>query len=290
MNPLFTLKNNRLFKPALDFIKYNWWAFLAVLLGFAFAYHFVAPPAPREITIATGSEQGGYHRLGLQLKAALERKGLRVNLRPSAGTIENFNLLSDPGSPVSVAFGQGGAERFYEGEKEGIRGLAGLFYEPLWIFFRKEAQMKTLGDLKHMKVAIGRDGSGTQMLSRTLLRENNIPESSWVPIGFKDAFAALQKNEIQAMFLVAPVNDPREPQNPNPELYKLMADPTLDLFPIRRSQAYISRLPHLSSVMIGEGLFDLEKNYPPVPVTLLSPSPCSRHWRHCWLARISMGI
>ncbi|MCX6922785.1 MAG: C4-dicarboxylate ABC transporter substrate-binding protein, partial [Verrucomicrobia bacterium] len=109
--------------PVVELIKANWWAVLLVLAGFAVAYKFVAPPPPREITISTGAETGGYHRFGLQLKAALEKKGLKVNLRPSGGTIENLKLLSDPSNGVSVAFGQGGAERFYEGEKDGIRAL-----------------------------------------------------------------------------------------------------------------------------------------------------------------------
>lgn len=262
---------NRWFVSALDLMKYNWWAFLITFIGFVIPYHFIAPPAPREITMATGSEQGGYHRFGLQLKAALEQKGLRVNLHPSAGTIENLKLLSDPHGPVSVAFGQGGAERFYQGNKETIRGLGSLFYEPFWIFHRKDASITTFADLRRVKIAIGRDGSGTQMLSKVLLRENNIPETAWVSIGFKEAFAALSKNEVQAVFLVAPVNDPQNPHKPHPDLYALMADPALSLFPIGRTQAYMSRLPHLSTVTIGEGLFDLEKNYPPASVTLLSP-------------------
>jgi len=251
--------------------KYNWWAFLVVLAGFVVAYHFVAPPPPQEITIATGSEQGSYHRFGLLLKSALERKGLRVNLRPSAGTIENFKLLSDSNTSVSIAFGQGGAERFYEGEKERIRGLGSLFYEPFWVFYRKDANMNTLTDINHMKVAIGKDGSGTQMLSKLLLRENNIPETSWVSIGLRDAFAAIQENRVQAMFLVAPVNDLRDQKKPNPDLHALMADPNLSIFQIKRTQAYISRLHHLSTVTISEGLMDLEKNYPPMDVTLISP-------------------
>ncbi|CAK0763740.1 putative TRAP transporter TAXI family solute receptor [Gammaproteobacteria bacterium] len=252
-------------------IRYNWWALLIVLVGFLVAYHFVTPPPPREITIATGSEYAGYHRFGRQLKAALEQQGLRVNLRLSAGTIENLNLLSDPNSSVSVAFGQGGAERFYTGDKKSIRGLGSLFYEPFWIFYRKEANMNSFADLKHMKVAIGKDGSGTQVLSKLLLRESHIPETSWVPIGFKEGVPALQRNEVQAIFLVAPVNDVSDPQKPNPDLHALMADPNLSIFPLGRIQAHISRLPHLSTVTINEGLLDLENDYPPTDVTLISP-------------------
>jgi TRAP-type uncharacterized transport system substrate-binding protein len=265
------MKKNSWFKTVLDLIKFYWWAALLVLVGFAVAYKFVTPPPPRDMVIATGSEKGGYHRFGLQLKTALEKKGLRVTLRPSAGTIDNLKLLSDDKSGVSVAFGQGGAERFYEGEKETIRALGSLFYEPLWFFYRKDCQLNVFSDLKHLKVAIGRPGSGTLMLSKVLLTENNIPESQWVTIGSSDAVKALQENTVQAIFLVAPVNDPMDKTKSHPDVYQLMADTNLVLYEARRAQAYISRLPHLSTVIIGEGLLDLEKNYPPAPVKLISP-------------------
>lgn len=254
-----------------ELVRIYWWVLFLVLLGFAVAYKFVAPPPPREITVATGSENGGYHRFGLQLKAALEKKGLKVNLRPSAGTIDNLKLLSDPASGVSVGFGQGGAERFFEGDIDEIRSLGSLFYEPLWFFYRKDCHLTNLTDLKRLKVAIGKNGSGTQMLSKVLLRENNIPETSWVPLGFTEAVDAIQQNQVQAIFLVAPVNDPMNRHLPHPDVYRLMADPNLELYEARRAQAYVSRLPHLAIVTIGEGLLDLEKNLPPKTETLISP-------------------
>jgi hypothetical protein len=131
--------------------------------------------------------------------------------------------------------------------------------------------MTNFADLKKMKVAIGKNGSGTQMLSKVLLKENNIPETCWVSIGSADAIQALQDNKVQVLFLVAPVNDPMNKGEPHPDVYRLMADPNLALFGARRAQAYVSRLPHLSTVRIGEGLLDLEHNYPSSTQTLISP-------------------
>jgi hypothetical protein len=265
------MKKYTLFELIADAAKGYWWALLLVLIGFAVAYKFVAPPPPREITIATGSENGGYHRFGIQLKAALEKKGMKVTLRSTAGTIDNIKLLSDPQSGVTVAFGQGGAERYYDGDKEHIRGLGSLYYEPFWIFYRKDIGLTNFSGLKHMKVAIGKPGSGTRMLSETLLREDKIPENNWVPIGSTDAVKALKENQVQAVFLVAPVNDPIDKSKPHPDVYSLMADPNIALFGGTRAQAYVSRLPNLSIVTIGEGLIDLEKNYPPADAKLISP-------------------
>ena len=265
------MKKNTFISLVGDVFKIYWWAVLLVLLGFAVAYKFVAPPPPREITIATGSENGGYHRFGIQLKSALEKQGMKVTLVTTAGTIENIRLLTSSTSSVSVAFGQGGAERFYEGDKEGVCALGSLFYEPLWVFYRKEAGLTNFSDLKHLKVAAGKLGSGTRMLSEVLLRENGIPQSNWVSVGSSDAVKALKENQVQALFLVAPVNDPMDRNKPHPDVYRLMDDPQIALFPAKRALAYVSRLPHLSVVTIGEGLIDLEKDYPPVTERLISP-------------------
>jgi len=264
-------KKNAVLGLIVDGVKIYWWVLLLVLVGLAVAKRFVRPAPPRELTIATGAENGGYHRFGEHLQAALEKNGLRVKLRPSNGTIANLDLLSHADSGVSVAFAEGGAERFYEGDKTHIRGLGSLFYEPLWVFCRKDAKMAVFADLKRLKVAIGRNGSGTQMLSKVLLRENNIPESSWVPLGSEDAIKAIKANEVQALFLVAPVNDPLDPRKPHPDVHRLMADPDFALFGAPRALAYVSRLPHLATVTIGEGLLDLEKDYPPTTQTLVSP-------------------
>lgn len=265
------MKKNSLINLAFDFAKCYWWAVLLVFLGFAVAYKFVAPPPPREITIATGSENGGYHRFGIQLKSALEKQGMKVKLVTTAGTIENLRLLTSSTSSVSVAFGQGGAERYWDGDKESVRALGSLFYEPLWVFYRKDAGMTNFSDLKHLKVAAGKIGSGTRMLAEVLLRENKIPESNWVSVGSSDAVKALKENKVQALFLVAPVNDPMDRNKPHPDVYALMDDPNLALFGAKRATAYVSRLPHLSIVNVGEGLIDLEKDYPPVTERLISP-------------------
>lgn len=265
------MKRHSLLDMFADLLKFYWWALLLVLAGFLVAYRFVAPPPPRHITIATGAENGGYHRFGLQLKAALEKKGLQVTLRPTAGTIENLKLLNDPASGVSVAFGQGGADQFYDGPKETIRALGSLFYELLWVFYRKDCGLTNFSDMKHLKVAIGRNGSGTQNLTKALLREASIPEANWEAIGSPDVFQAIAENKVQVLFLVAPVNDPMDKRKPHPDVYRLMSDPSLSLLDIKRAQAYVSRLPHLSVVTVGEGLVDLDKDYPPHTETLISP-------------------
>ena len=69
---------------------------------FVIAYQFVEPAPPRTLTISTGGEAG---RTMLSLKryaAILERSGVRLDIKTSAGSLENLARLNK--GEVDVAF------------------------------------------------------------------------------------------------------------------------------------------------------------------------------------------
>jgi TRAP-type uncharacterized transport system substrate-binding protein len=88
------------------------WVFGALVIGLFLAFQFVGPPPPRQIVLATGADGGAYQSYGEQLAAYLEKEGVNVELRETAGAVENLELLQS-GSGVEAAFVQGGlAEDF----------------------------------------------------------------------------------------------------------------------------------------------------------------------------------
>jgi TRAP-type uncharacterized transport system substrate-binding protein len=72
----------------------------------ALSLHYVDPFPPRRIVLATGQAGGTYEALGREYQRRLGREGLRVELRSSAGSIENLQRLL--GGQADVAFVQGG--------------------------------------------------------------------------------------------------------------------------------------------------------------------------------------
>ena len=74
-----------------------WWALDRLL-----------PLPPTHIVMTTGGEGSAYHELGKQYQELLATNGVTVELRPSAGDVENLDRLRDPGSGVDVGFVQGG--------------------------------------------------------------------------------------------------------------------------------------------------------------------------------------
>jgi TRAP-type uncharacterized transport system substrate-binding protein len=71
------------------------WAPLALIVaaGFLLAYRYVGAPPPRVIRIATGAENGAYHAFAQQYAQLLAGDGITLEVIPTAGTVDNLELL-----------------------------------------------------------------------------------------------------------------------------------------------------------------------------------------------------
>jgi TRAP transporter TAXI family solute receptor len=240
------------------FLKANAWLVLAIV-AIAFAlYQFVDPAPPREITIATGEPGGRYFGLGEYLEAELKKEGVNLKVVQTAGSGDNMDLLVDPDSEVSIAFVQSGMEQIYDTGETELFSLGSLYYEPIWLFYRKEISPDSIGALKGARVAAGGTGSGTRAVARYLLAENGLlgddSDITLVDAGGDRAVELLQTGEIDAAFFTV---------SPQSAIIRTLIDsPAVDFLDIRRSPAYTARYAFLASVPISEGLLDLERNIP----------------------------
>lgn len=248
------------------FLRANAWLALAIVVIALALYQFVDPAPPREITMATGDEEGRYFELGEYLKAQLQKEGVTLNVISTEGSKENMDLLIDTDSDVSIAFVQSGMEEVFDHGETVLGSLGSLYYEPIWIFYRSEIALDSATGLKGLRVAVGESGSGTRAVARYLLAENGLLDGDsgfrLVEEGGKRAVALLQDGEIDAAFFTV---------SPQSDIIRALIDlPGIDFLDIRRSAAYTARYPFLSSVSISEGLLDLERNIPDSDRTTLA--------------------
>ena len=54
------------------------------------AFYYIQPAPPQSITMTTGANEGAYQEFGQRYRDILARHGIKVNLRPSAGAVENL--------------------------------------------------------------------------------------------------------------------------------------------------------------------------------------------------------
>lgn len=240
--------------------------FIVVLIGFALAWFFIQPAPPRTIVMATGSQEGAYFQFANAYADHLQEHGVTLKLRPTAGSVENYQLLrSDP--EVDLAIVQGGTASDDVLASTNIESLASLYFEPVWVFYRGDTTITDLRELGDKRIAIGRAGSGTDAMSLLLLGENGIDTSSgaeFVHEGGIDAVRRLKRGEVDAAFFVT---------SPHSKLVReLIAMDNIHLLDFDRHAAYARRHPYLTSVILERGVIDLERDFPRSDVLLVAPA------------------
>jgi TRAP transporter TAXI family solute receptor len=247
-----------------DYVRVLAPAIILALIGFVAAYQFVDPAPPKKIVMATGETDGAYYLYGQRYRELLQRNGIDLEVRTTAGSLENLRLLEADFNGVDVAFVQGGTGEFARGHD--LLGLASLYFEPLWLFYRAEAPADDVGGLRGKRLAAGAEGSGTRSVAMRILAENGISASTAtvLSMGGREAVGALNAGEVDAVFLVA---------SPESLLVKaVVANPAIRLMSFRRAAAYTRIHRFLSAVTLPEGVIDIGANIPAKDVVLLAPA------------------
>lgn len=237
-------------------------AVLLMLIGFAIAWQFVDPAPPRTVVIATGHEGGAYYLYAQRYQKLLAEEGIELEILTTAGSLENIRLLEDRSAGVDLAFVQGGTASATDSAD--IVSLGSLYYEPLWVLYRSGEVIDRLAWLADKRVAAGEAGSGTRAVALTLLNDNGLDAASdnSLALGGQDAVQALIAGEVDAAFFVA---SPRATL-----VQELLGQKDIQLMSFTRAAAYTRRHHFLSSLVLPEGVVDLQQNIPPLDTVLLA--------------------
>jgi TRAP-type uncharacterized transport system substrate-binding protein len=238
------------------------------------AYWLLDPTPPKRVVLATGPEQSAYEEFGKRYQQALARYGIKVELVPSAGSLENLNNLKQPDGKVQLAFVQGGSTSLEESEQAALISLGSLFYEPVWLFYRTESakkksadgKLKALADMQGWRVNAGMDGGGVRNLVLRLLQANRIDPAAMT-------LAALPPTE-SVMELLAGTSDAvffvSAPESPLVQM--LLQTPGMSMFAFDQAEAYARRFAFISNVNLPRGIVDLAGNLPPQDIPMIAPT------------------
>ena len=250
-----------------DLFATAWWIFLIVGIGFVVAYQFVQPAPPKRIVITTGGEAGAYYQFAQRYAAILARDGITLEVKSSAGSLENLDRLK--ADEAQVGFVQGGVVPPKEDpdaeDDSGLLSLGSLFYEPVWVFYRGERDLNRLTELRGKRIAIGQEGSGVRQLAQQLLAANEIEAGDHlVPLSGLTAAEELQQGRIDAAFIIA--------SESAPVVQVLLRSPGIRLMSFAQSGAYQRRFPFLTKLTFPQGVADLVRDFPPNDIKVLAPT------------------
>jgi len=262
MKRLWKKKEDVTFKET---VKYYGPAVLLAVAGFFVAYQFVAPAPPRHIVIGTGAGDGAYYAFGRQYQQLIKENGIDLEVRQTAGSIENIHLLETDQNGVDVAFIQGGTGSAAS-RPESILSIGSLYYEPMWVFYRNDRSINLLSDLKGLRVAVGKEGSGTKALAMELLNLNGVTDQNTriVSSGFQETFAGLTNGDLDVAIIVASHRAAILGQIIDTKRFKLLG--------LERPHAYAMRFHYLNVLTLPEGTIDFADNVPEKDLDLLAPT------------------
>jgi uncharacterized protein len=222
------------------------------------------PFPPRRIIVATGQPDGTYDALGREYQRRLRREGLTVELRRTAGSVENLDLLRRGGA--DVAFVQGGIYQPAEDPQQRLRGMAAIYREPLWIFYRGQPIGDGLASLAGRRLSIGAPGSGTEAVARALFDALGLSTggANVERLTSAEARRALEEERIDAAFFVASYADVN--------VVALLHRPDVHLLGFTRDVAFARNFRYLTPVRLDQGLLDLKVDLPRHEVTLMAPA------------------
>ena len=238
-------------------------AALLVSLGLFVAYHFLPPAPPMHLVMATSNRDEPYYAYGLRYREELARQGITLELRETAGAVENLRLLQDPAAGVDIAFTQGGIAPVKGGTK--VRAIASVFLEPLWLFTRKPVEPEMIRSLAGLRVAVGAAGSGTREMIEELLAINGMKpdDVTLVTLADRAAADALRADQVDVVATVTPASDP--------VLADLAAVPGVRLLNLVHAHAYGQRFMYLREVTLYRGVLDFARNVPDRDITMIAP-------------------
>jgi TRAP transporter TAXI family solute receptor len=250
-----------------------WIAILGVCVAALMATYmmFVEPPPPHRIIILSGGQNGAYYRFARQYAEELGKSGLHIEVRETAGSVENLEQLEEPGPGATIAIVQSGVAT--AAQLKDFTALGSLYREPLWVFYRAEKPVERLSAFVGKRIGVGPPGSGTFAIATQLLAANGISEDGPANAGGptrlnKDNVASaaglLQKGSLDAVFFVAAFEADY--------IQKLLNDPSVKLLNFGQNEAYRRRFRFLSPVTLPAGLVNLGKNIPGHDVALLAPT------------------
>lgn len=232
-------------------------------------YRYVDPAPPNRLVISTSDGEGDYHQFAKLYQDAFQDNGVKLEIRQSTGSAENYDRLKDPKSDVDVGFVQDGLGT--PEDAPDLVSLGSLYYEPIWIFYnakldRGHVPMTRFNHLLGKKIAIGRPGGGTRILAQRILKSAGVNEknSHFLDLGWRDAARAVGDGRVDAAIFLA---TPEEVV-----IRELIHDPDLRLMSLDQAEAISRQIPFLHHLVLPHGAMDLAKGLPDRDIDLVSPT------------------
>ena len=238
---------------------------LMLVVVLAGSFYYLKPFPPRHLSMAAGSANDGYTMMARTIASYFRDHGVDLMIEESTGSVENAELLIDDRDEVEVAFIQGGALTPEQAAK--VYSLGSVAYEPVWVFYRRDAPGKYeyLTDLAGKRIGIGPERGGTRPMVRELFRLNGISiegDNHFVIAPYDDNLEDLKAGNLDVVIKVAPYFDPG--------IQALLQNREFVLFDFKEAPAYEKALQYVRELTLPAFSADIQARIPEHDVRLIA--------------------
>ncbi|MFJ3586527.1 TAXI family TRAP transporter solute-binding subunit [Streptomyces sp. NPDC090127] len=165
-------------------------------------------PAPSgRVTFSTGVPTGVYQRYGELLRQALatDLPDVSVQLKNSEGSQQNLARLASGEADFTVATADAVAQ-YQRDRKPGhdrLRGCARLYDDYVQLVVRKDSAVRSVADLRGLRVGVGQEGSGVRLIADRVLAAGGLTSGAGVePVsaGIDTMPGLLERGQLDAFF------------------------------------------------------------------------------------------
>ena len=232
---------------------------VALLIAYI-GYRLIDPLPPRHFAIAAGTPGSEYEQFAREYARILARNGIELEVRTTAGAVENLRFLRDPTSGVEAALTSFITE---QSDTDILYSLGGVSESALYIFYRGAEPVTLFGQLRGKRLTIGIPGTAVRALFLEILHATDAvdPSTQFLPIDFTLAIDALLAGEIDVAVV---------PRSDVTHLEELLHTPGIGLMNVVQAEALSKTVPGLKHVMLWRGILDLARDIPNSDVDLLA--------------------
>jgi TRAP-type uncharacterized transport system substrate-binding protein len=233
--------------------------FILGIVSLALIYFIPAPPS--KIIMATAFKGASFEYYGRQYREIFAQNHVELELRETAGAVENIRLLQDSNSGVQIAFVTGGIS---DGKRAPeVLSLGTVYNQPYWIFYSSPEPLDRLSQLKGKRIAVGPVGSATRFSAERILGKGgvNSETATLMPFAGLAAVKALNDGKVDVVWIIG---------SPDATAVKaFLENPNIRLLSFPNAEAFTRIFPELVRLELPKGVIDIDRTIPPNDVPLI---------------------
>lgn len=230
------------------------------LISLALMYFIPSPPS--KVIMATAFKGASFDYYGRQYREVFARYKIDLELRETAGAVENVKLLQDPASGVQVGFVTGGVSDSKRAPD--VLSLGTVYNQPFWIFYSSNEPLERLSQLKGKRIAVGPVGSATRFTAEQILGRGgvNAETATLLPFAGSAADKALNDEKVDVVWIIG-VPEATAVQS-------FLRNPKVRLMSFPSAEAFTRIFSDLNRLVLPQGVIDIDRNIPPADVPLIA--------------------